>query len=82
MVSFRTGVPLLPKGGAIEEEQPYSLEDNLVLKSEEERISILRAIKSNFLFEHTTDDQKQVKNNLAWIALPSCWRLARWVPSV
>lgn len=41
-------------------EESYSVEDNVVPKSEEERASILQAIKTNFLFEHTTEKQNKV----------------------
>lgn len=32
----------------------------MVPKSDEERLNILQAIKTNFLFDHTTDKQKEV----------------------
>lgn len=41
-------------------EDTYRVEDHVVPKSDEERRSILQAIKSNFLFDHTTDQQRQV----------------------
>lgn len=34
----------------------------MVPKSEQERRSILQAIKTNFLFEHTSDKQRQVSS--------------------
>ncbi|CAM9579284.1 unnamed protein product [Pylaiella littoralis] len=42
------------------QEESYSIEDHVVPKSEEERASILQAIKTNFLFEHTTEKQNKV----------------------
>lgn len=36
------------------------MEDRVVPKSDEERLNILQAIKTNFLFDHTTDKQKEV----------------------
>ncbi|CAN0363683.1 unnamed protein product, partial [Ectocarpus sp. 12 AP-2014] len=38
-------------------EESYTTEDHVVPKSAEERACILQAIKTNFLFEHTTDKQ-------------------------
>lgn len=46
--------------GAGADDAPYRVEDHVVPKSDEERRSILRAIKSNFLFDHTTEKQRQV----------------------
>lgn len=43
------------------EDEPYRLEEHTISKSAEERRIILQAIKSNFLFEHTTDKQKKVR---------------------
>lgn len=42
-------------------EESYRVEDHVVPKSEEERACILQAIKTNFLFEHTTDKQNKVR---------------------
>ncbi|CAM9116929.1 unnamed protein product [Ectocarpus sp. 12 AP-2014] len=41
-------------------EESYTTEDHVVPKSAEERACILQAIKTNFLFEHTTDKQNKV----------------------
>lgn len=41
-------------------EESYTMEDHVVPKSAEERACILQAIKTNFLFEHTTDKQNKV----------------------
>ncbi|CAM9148873.1 unnamed protein product [Chrysoparadoxa australica] len=38
----------------------YSIEDNKTPKTDTEKASILAAIKSNFLFEHVSDAQRQV----------------------
>lgn len=48
--------------GSTKEE--YSVQDHVVPKSKEERACILHAIKTNFLFEHTTDKQNQVWTHL------------------
>lgn len=42
-------------------EESYRVEDHVVPKSPEERACILQAIKTNFLFEHTTDKQNKVR---------------------
>lgn len=59
-VGWRKPVPL-EGGGATKEESSYRIEDHVVPKSEEERACILQAIKTNFLFEHTTDKQNKVR---------------------
>ncbi|CAM9229051.1 unnamed protein product, partial [Hapterophycus canaliculatus] len=41
-------------------EESYRVEDHVVPKSAEERACILQAIKTNFLFEHTTEKQNKV----------------------
>lgn len=46
------------------DEEPYPVEDQVVPKSDEERLCILQAIKTNFLFDHTTDRQKEVHSNI------------------
>ncbi|CAM9525876.1 unnamed protein product [Discosporangium mesarthrocarpum] len=46
--------------GASNDEEHYRVEDHYVPKSEEEKQSILSAIECNFLFEHITDQQRQV----------------------
>ena len=48
----------VPAAGVDEEQSP--VEDHVVPKSDEERRCILQAIKTNFLFDHTTDKQKEV----------------------
>lgn len=50
-------------------EESYRVEDHIVPKSEEERACILQAIKTNFLFEHTTDKQNKVRTAVLGV----CW---------
>lgn len=42
------------------EEESYNAEDHVVPKSDEERRSIIQAIKSNFLFDRTSEKQRKV----------------------
>lgn len=53
-------------------EESYSIEDHVVPKSAEERACILQAIKTNFLFEHTTDTQNKVRESFSFFV--SCIR--------
>lgn len=48
-------------------EESYRVEDHVVPKSEEERACILQAIKTNFLFEHTTEKQNKVRDRSVFV---------------
>lgn len=53
-------------------EESYRVEDHVVPKSEEERACILQAIKTNFLFEHTTDKQNKVSESKSGSGRSAC----------